>query len=159
MKLLVLMTLFELMASAKEPSAKPEPVAAAVGRIILLADDYRMRGKDPEPLAVLKKVQMDYKDRGLYVHADYESSGLIDKIGDYMDSSDIPLPEAIWARLRKWVKAYDFVVPLDMSARDKHSEKIRALDVEGRTLAAEISQLLNCKVRYLSEGTLKWDEE
>jgi|CXWL01.1.fsa_nt_gi hypothetical protein len=60
MKILIFLTLGGLVVSAKEPPAKPDAVATAVGRIIMVADEYRLRGKDPEPLVMLNKIEAEY---------------------------------------------------------------------------------------------------
>ena len=101
--------------------------------------------------------------RYLTVTADYRSTGIKDDYKDdvilFLDFSELPVSKELWDRLQDWVEEYSKIIPLSSEERKSEMNVINELDKEGIRIAKLFREELghdNCKIKYYSEGLLKY---
>ena len=97
-------------------------------------------------------IKMNY----LILHADYMSSGIRHEYGDQIPKYDNILSVKTWESIISWVNSYSPVVMMDELERKLSIDLINELDQEGLKIKNEIESQLNAKVKYYSEGFLKY---
>lgn len=96
--------------------------------------------------------------RWLILTADYNSF-LRDEFDGEFDYMDLNLPIGLVERIKKWHEGYSVIIPMDEDERLRMNNRIIELDRHGIELAKEIKrQLVEVKVRYYSEGLLRYIE-
>ena len=97
--------------------------------------------------------------RYLTLAADYTGAALRDDFPDVKDPEPFELPPELWAALKDWNRRYGPIIFLDPLERAEptNADLIRHLDAEGKDLAGTVvRELGNVKVRYYSEGLLRY---
>ena len=91
--------------------------------------------------------------------ADYSHSGLSDDHAGPIFPEEAGLPHELSVRIREWNTRYRQVMAIGIEQRmaGAISSLIETLDEEGLAFAATISrENPDCKVRYFSEGHLRY---
>jgi hypothetical protein len=96
--------------------------------------------------------------RYLTLMADYTQSGLRDDHVGAVVPEEVGLSGDLGDRIRAWNERYRAVIPLDEMARTERqaAELIEELDRLGLSLVEEIAEYPEIKVRYFSEGHLRY---
>ncbi len=92
----------------------------------------------------------------LTISPNYTQSCIRDDIEGPIELSCLELPESIVNEIKLWHQRYREIIPLSMDERQKISQTIEELDQQGIKIALKIKELLNAKVKYFSEGKLKY---
>ncbi len=75
-----------------------------------------------------------------------------------IDLDDLRFPCNIVTQLNQWNDQYKSIMSLSEEERAKRMDVINALDKEGLELSEKLRVLLDARVRYFSEGLLKYIE-
>lgn len=93
----------------------------------------------------------------LTIMPDYTGSCIKDDFsGEPIDLDSMELPEDFLEKILSWQSAYRKIIPLPEEERKKLFEEIENLDNQGINIARKLIKLKNVKVRYFSEGKLKY---
>lgn len=96
--------------------------------------------------------------RYLTLMADYTQSGLRDDYIGTVVPEEVGLSDDLGDRIRAWNERYRAIIPLDETARTEPQAAalIEELDRLGLALVEEIANYSEIKVRYFSEGRLRY---
>ena len=94
----------------------------------------------------------------LVLSADWNTFCLKDEFSDVFSVTDIGLSKKLMRELNQWNNDYQEIIPMGPSERRQSWDKILCLDQKGILLksAIESGASTNCKVKYYSEGQLKY---
>lgn len=88
--------------------------------------------------------------------ADYTQSCLHDDYIGPLELNELDLPAEIIKQLIQWNDRYKSIIRLSQEERAGHITFINMLDKEGLELSEKLRILLDAKVRYYSEGLLRY---
>lgn len=88
--------------------------------------------------------------------ASYTQSCVQDDFNGPIELNDLKLPVKILEQLDEWNNRYKSIIPLSREERSLRMATINALDKEGLELSEKLRILLDAKVRYYSEGLLRY---
>lgn len=98
------------------------------------------------------------------IWADIDSTGIFDEEGNMLLKDETTISNATWIELQKWVKDYEFVIPMSFDNRRVIQDKIISLDNIGLQLLnklqsewrRDIQSNKEIHFKYYSEGLMKF---
>ena len=88
--------------------------------------------------------------------ADYLRPMLKSNADDELEFEDFEIDQALKNEIIDWNEKYQHIIPLDQAKRAYFLNDIEQLDNTGLQLAKKLEIVLDGKVRYFSEGHLKY---
>ena len=98
------------------------------------------------------KNEMQY----LEIKPDYIESGIKSEFNGYIEIGDLPFDNNIKNRIKSLNDQYKNIIPMGEKMKKSHMDLIYQLDKAGFSLKTDIERKYNFKVKYFSEGLLKY---
>jgi len=95
----------------------------------------------------------------LTIAPSYTQSCIRDDFNGPIELESLSLPKDFIEEINSWHLQYRMIIPLNEHQRKEQMKTIEILDKQGLKIAEKIKILLNAKVRYFSEGKLKYLEK